>query len=370
MTKKTLVTTPSAFAILFLLAGALSPAQVVIVQPTYEIRMPAPTVDGNSPAFWEDGVIRVYTSTGIPISMSGASIFDLRWDGAPAVDSASHYPLWIEAVWRDEDGSVYAWYHHEPSGLCGGKLTAPQIGALVSSDGGQTFQDLGIVLASGDPINCSARNGFFAGGHGDFSVILDREHQYFYFLFSNYGGPAQNQGVAIARMRFEDRARPRGAVTKFYQGGWDEPGIGGAVTPALPARVPWESSNADSFWGPAVHWNTFLQRYVVVLNRACCNTNWPQEGIYILFSSDLSDVHSWTAPAKILDESEIGFAPGYYPQIFGAAPGETDSLAGQSARLFVKGVSKWQLFFYDPEHGPGETGAGDETGAGGSTNIP
>jgi hypothetical protein len=344
------VTTPPASAILFLLTAALAPAQVVIVQPTYEIRMPARTVDGNSPAFWEDGVMRVYTSTGIPISMSGTSVFDLWLDGAPAVQPASHYPLWIEAVWRDEDGRVYAWYHHEPSGLCGGKLSAPQIGALVSTDGGHLFEDLGIVLASGDPINCAARNGFFAGGHGDFSVILDRERQYFYFLFSNYGGPEQNQGVAVARMRFEDRARPQGAVTKFYQGGWNEPGIGGAVTAAFPARVSWEHSDADSFWGPAVHWNTLLKRYVVVLNRACCSTNWPQEGIYITFGSDLSDVLSWTVPAKILDASQIGFAPGYYPQIFGTATGETDSLAGQSPRLFVKGVSKWQLSFYDPNN--------------------
>lgn len=187
-------------------------------------------------------------------------------------------------------------------------------------------------------------------------MILDRERQYFYFLFSNYGGPAQNQGVAVARMPFEDRARPQGAVAKFYQGGWSEPGIRGAVTPAFPARVSWEHSDADSFWGAAVHWNTFLKRYVVVLNRACCSTNWPQEGIYITFSADLSDVHSWTAPVKILDDSQIGFAPGYYPQVFGTAPGETDSLAGRSPRLFVKGVSKWQLSFYDPDNPGSEDG--------------
>jgi hypothetical protein len=280
--------------------------------------------------------------------MSGTSVYELWEDGEPTVEPTSHYPLWIEGVWRDPEGSVYAWYHHEPTGVCGGKLTAPQIGALVSSDGGKTFQDLGVVLASGDPIDCSARNGFFAGGHGDFSVILDRESRYFYFLFSNYGGPAYSQGVAMARMRFEDRTHPQGAVTKYYQGAWTEPGVGGAVTPFLPAKIPWENSNADSFWGPAVHWNTFLQCYVVVLNRACCSPNWPQEGIYVAFGSDLSDVGTWTAPAKILDGSQIGFAPGYYPQIFGIGPGETDSLAGQSARFFVKGVSKWFISFSDP----------------------
>jgi hypothetical protein len=323
--------------------------QITVVQPTYEITYPAPTVDGNSPAFWEDGRMKVYTSTGFPVSMSGNSLFDLWMDDDPAVTPDSHYPLWIEAVWRDQDGRVYGWYHHEPPGLCGGKLSAPQIGAVVSSDGGRTFQDLGIVLASGDPINCSARNGYFAGGHGDFSVILDQERRYFYFLFTNYGGPPEQQGVALARMEFEGRERPMGRVTKLYQGSWNEPGVGGAMTPVLPARTAWERSDTDSFWGPAVHWNTYLQRYVVVLNRSCCSANWPQEGIYISFVTDLADVSGWSAPARILSARDIGFAPGYYPQVFGTRPGETDSLAGQSARLFVKGVSKWQISFYLPE---------------------
>jgi hypothetical protein len=80
----------------------------------------------------------------------------------------------------DGDGTIYGWYHNEPGGICsGGKLTAPRIGAVVSYDGGDTFFDLGLVLSSGDPPDCNAKNGFFAGGHGDFSVILDRDQAYF-----------------------------------------------------------------------------------------------------------------------------------------------------------------------------------------------
>jgi hypothetical protein len=36
-------------------------------------------------------------------------------------------------------------------------LTAPEIGAVV--DGGMTLEDLGIILQSGDPLNCDARKG-------------------------------------------------------------------------------------------------------------------------------------------------------------------------------------------------------------------
>ncbi|MEO7653960.1 MAG: hypothetical protein ABIZ80_26170 [Bryobacteraceae bacterium] len=321
-------------------------AQYAFVQGASSYSMPTETVDGNSPAFWDGEKLRVYTSTGSPVAMSGPNLFTLYQDSPPVVEPRDHYPLWIEGVWRDTDGTVYAWYHNEPGDLCNGKkLTAPRIGALVSRDGGTHFQDLGIVLSSGDPLDCDAQNGFFAGGHGDFSIILDRERRYFYFFFTSYAGGAQRQGISTARMAYEDRGNPVGAVRKFHDGAWDEAGVGGAVSPVFPARVGWESEHADSFWGPAVHWNTFLNRHVMLLNRACCQTNWPQEGIYIAYSDDLSNPLSWTAPEKILDANQIGFAPAYYPQVFGTGAGESDTQAGEIARFFIKGFSRWEIIF-------------------------
>ena len=160
-------------------------------------------------------------------------------------------PLWIESTWVDADGTVYAWYHHEPGGLCGKMdLTAPKIGALVSRDGGLSFDDLGFVLESADPVDCSSQNGYFAGGNGDFSVILDRERKYFYFLFGNYGGDLSGQGLGIARMEFDRRRQPAGSVWKYFNGGWTEAGLGGRVSPVFPARVSWSREDADAFWGP------------------------------------------------------------------------------------------------------------------------
>jgi hypothetical protein len=337
-------------------------AQVASVFLAPRVAFPAPVVDGNSPGFWDQGVFTVYTSDGGNImAMRGAGAHDLAMDDPPVIVPWEHAPMWIESVWRDDDGVVYAWYHHEPPGLCGGELTAPQIGALISTDGGRTFEDLGIVLASGDPLKCDAANLFFAGGHGDFSVVLDRERAWFYLLFTNYGGPVEKQGVSIARMAFEDRAHPAGKVYKFHRGEWNEPGIGGDVTPIFRTFVAWEHPDANSFWGPAVHWNTALERYVMLLNHACCEPGWPQEGIYIAFTPDLSDPSRWTEPAKILDSSLIGFAPGWYPQVFGVGAGETDTQAGQYPRLFIKGVSSWVLFLQEkfPDE-PSTQGAGGE----------
>ena len=310
--------------------------------------MAAP-VDCNSPAYWREDQFHLINSTGFSFLTTSTDQFQLNWGLIEQVtlDHRDHFPMWIEAVWQDGDGTLYAWYHHEPGGVCpNSSLTAPQIGALVSYDGGESFADLGIILSSGDPVDCSAQNGFFAGGHGDFSVILDRDQRYFYFLFDNYAGALPGQGVAIARMAFEDRNSPAGAVWKYYGGDWTAPGLGGPLTPIFPAVVAWQHANADALWGASVHWNTYLQTYVVLLNRACCAPKWPQEGIYISFNSDLSNPAAWKKPERILASRDIGFAPGYYPQVLGLAPGETDTLAGQVARLYVKGVSKWQIVFF------------------------
>lgn len=332
--------------ILVLAISAAALAQSARLYSSGSTSFPALVTDGNSPAFWLSDTLRVYTSSGMPEAMSGADLLRLQRDDAPIVDPSDHYPLWIEGVWQDEDGTVYAWYHHEADGGCAYKgLMTPQIGALVSSDGGKTFHDLGIVLSSGAVPNCGAENGFFAGGHGDFSVILDGAGEYFYFLFTNYGGAAATQGVAMARMAFKDRGDPVGAVYKYYQGDWSEPGVGGTMTPILPATVSWDRADTSSFWGPAVHWNTYLERYVVFLNRACCKPRWPQEGVYVTFASNLSDPDTWTEPAKLPFDKKTGFVPAYYPQVFGTGPGETDTLVGEVGRFFLQGVSKWEIVF-------------------------
>jgi hypothetical protein len=330
----------------FLLALlSLTPAfsQYVFIHPAPPLEIPT-RVDGNSPSFWRDGQYRYLTSTGVPVILTGSDQFSLGTAQPVALDRTDHSPMWIESVWLDDDGILYGWYHHEPGGLCpNNSLTAPEIGAAISRDGGNSFEDLGIVLRSGDPIDCSAANGFFAGGHGDFSVILNRERTYFYFVFTNYGGDVAGQGVAMARLAFGDRQNPQGALSKYWNGGWTQPGIGGLVSPVFPARVSWQRSDTDSFWGAAIHWNTYLERYVVLLNRACCQSGWPQEGIYAAFSTDLDHPEYWTEPQLVL--RNIGFDPGFYPQTMGVDAGETDTLAGRTARLYVQGKSNWVIEF-------------------------
>ncbi len=325
-------------------------AQMAGLRPAPEAQMPAP-VDSNSPAFWLGSQFRIFNSTGSPVITAGRDQFTPDISQQVEVDSQEHFPMWIEAAWMDVDGTLYAWYHHEPGGLCNGQLTAPVIGALVSDDGGVSFTDLGLVLASGDSPDCSAQNGFFAGGHGDFSVVFDPVAQYFYFFFGNYGGLTAGQGIAVARMAYEDRQQPGTAVWKYYNGDWTEPGRGGRVTPVFPARAGWQQANTDSFWGPSLHWNTYLESWVMLINRSCCRPMWPGEGVYISFNPDLSDPRGWTSAERILADP-----PAYYPQVLGTKAGETDSVAGETARLYLQGVSHWEIVFRrtEPEMPPFE----------------
>ena len=318
-------------------------AQTVQVKPAPELDLPGPT-DSNSPALWMGKSLVLFNAMGTPYRSEGANRRSLGSQTLVQFGYGTLGPIWIESTWLDSDGTLFGWYHYEPPGLCGGNgLTAPKIGAAVSYDGGFSFTDLGIVLQSGDPLNCGAQNGFFAGGNGDFSVMVDASHTYIYFLFDNYGGDASHQGVAVARMDFNRRLTPVGAVWKYFNGDFTQPGLGGQLTPTFPVNVSWAAPNTDAFWGPSVHWNTQIKQYVMLLNHSCCETGWPQEGIYISFNPDISNALGWSSPVKILDGS-----PGWYPQVLGAPPAGTDKVAGATPRLYVYGVSKWTLDFSSP----------------------
>ncbi|HET7770761.1 MAG TPA: hypothetical protein VFN74_18460 [Chloroflexota bacterium] len=290
--------------------------------------------DSNSPAFWRDGRMVMFNSAEEPVRSAGTSLETLADPvGVWCTPCTRPGGRWIEAVWPDpETGVLYGWYHYEPGDLA--CQTAPLIGAAISRDGGLTWRDQGVVLENGYGIDCGFQNGFFVGGNGDFHVIPDREQGYFYFLFSNYAGPVGEQGVGIARGPFHLRGQP-GTVNKYYRGEWNEPGRGGKVTPLLRSTTGWQGPHVEAFWGPSVHWNEHLQRYVAVLNHTD-GREWAQEGIYMMISPELI---RWTEPWKILEANE------WYPELVGVFPGGTDTRAGQTARLYVGGVSAYELVF-------------------------
>lgn len=333
-------------------------------------------LDSNSPLHWEGDTLNIFVSQNVPFKGIASDVFTMpQYADITPYNNEVPGGRWIEATYMDTDGSLYGWYHNEPADLCftdnnGDGVddivqTAPQIGAAKWDKNMNKWIDLGIILkAPPKSENCNSKNLYFNGGHGDFSVILDPKSNFFYFLFSSYYGNVNTQGVAMARMAKSDLNMPQGKVWKWYNGVYNSPGLGGEVTPSLQAKGNWDGTSpggVDAFWGPSVHFNTYLNQYVMLLNHATVLA-FGQEGVYISFNSDISKPLNWSNPVKIID------GVGWYPQIVGTSKAnkETDKLAGKNVRLFIYGESNWEINFISSSPSAQSTNGWSQIGQGGS----
>jgi len=327
------------------------------------------SVDSNSPLVWDlhDGQRRLFALTSHSGQASVSSGPSLDRLGATTPITLLPHPghgVWMEAVVSDEVETWYGYYHNEwPATACGrNDRFVPRIGAALSADRGASWKDLGIVIqATQSSTACDSTNRYVIGGVGDVSVMLDASQQYLYIFYSQYQRQREAQGVAVARLLWADRDRPSGRVALWRNGTW-EPNAGRrelvlstpgtmrrrlewtypAATPLVSTSQAWHDTDdkVDAFWGPAVHWNTALQQYVMLLNRAK-DENYAQEGIYVSFAPTLDDPSLWSTPQKILTGGK------WYPQVVGSTLGTgTDKLAGASARFFMSGRSDWMINFF------------------------
>jgi hypothetical protein len=322
-------------------------------------------VDSNSPVLKTivDGqpTVVVFTSFGgVPFRSSGPSLGDL----SPAVPIEILSPpdggLWIEAVIAADDGTWYGFYHNERL-RCGSMTrTAPRIGAIRSTDAGETWTNLGILIqASSSTFDCNTQNTYVVGGVGDFSATLDGDSRYLYLYFSQYGETPLEQGVVAARFLWTDRDAPVGKTEVWANGLWlapapfragallfsgfDERGQIWAMPQPMaifPTPEPFHDGDArvDAFWGPSIHWNTYLERYVMLVNKAK-DESFGEEGSYISYNAALSDPMGWSPPVRIIKGGT------WYPQVVGLEVDGGDASAGRVARLFSGGRSDYLLYF-------------------------
>ena len=297
-------------------------------------------IDSSNPAVWSlvDGVQRLFVISswgGVPVRASGAELESIQAEGPVSFASHPGHGVWIEAIIPSDDGTWYAYYHHErPADLCGRHdRQLPRIGALRSTDRGQTWDDLGAILdAPSGSEACDSTNRFVLGGVGDVTAALDAQSQDVYLYFSQYSRDPASQGVAVARLAWADRDAPVGKVSVWNAGAWLPDGAG---TPLTPAQQPFHdrAGTNDVFWGPSIHWNTYLDQYVMLLNRAK-DDQFGQDGIYASYSPTLSDPTQWSTPTRILAGGD------WYPQVIGTEVGAgTDRRAGERARFFMTGRS-------------------------------
>ena len=345
-------------ALLAAIAAASDVPEATLV-PAPPITFPAET-DSNSPAFWVDGRLHVLNSLHTPYLSEGRNVARLDDPVGVIFTGGVRGPRWMESVIQDEDGTLYGYYHHEPIGLCpeSPTKTAPSIGAARSLDGGFQWTDLGIVItADSTTRRCDTENLYFVGGEGDFTAILDRDGEYVYFFFSSYPSDLAGQGISVARLPWADRNRPAGRAVKWRNEVWETPAFAGRPTPFLPAAASWHEFLSDAFWGPSVHWNTALDRYVMLMTRTA-DAAWNNEGIYVSYAEALDDPRGWSEPVRIIEGGA------WYPQVIGLERGVgTDSLAGEYARFFMGGRSDYFIRFRLPAGAASAARAGAKTRA-------
>ena len=366
----------TAFALLILGVGTRFAVQAQDVATTSAAKAPEATlfkaaplmltgrVDSNSPAVWdrEDGrnVFHVFTSfAGLPSLAVGTDLVRMGTAQPVALEGFEGGGNWLEAVVQDVDDALYGYYHNERTATeCGDPTRAvPRIGAARSTDRGRSWQNLGVLLESArGTYDCSTTNKYFVGGVGDLSVMLDRDAKDLYIYYSEYSRQLSSQGVGVARLLWADRDDPAGKVTIWRDGIWQVPRkmrqiredgtpivrfLYPSATPLFPTKDSWHDDNTstDAFWGPSIHWNTYLQQYVMLLNRAK-NSEFDQEGIYVSFSPALDDPSRWSAPERIIKGGS------WYPQVLGLEAGVgSDKIAGEWARLFLTGRSEYVVQF-------------------------
>jgi hypothetical protein len=316
-------------------------------------------VDSNSPAVWDRvggrNLLFLMTSeSGQPRRAWGRDLVTLGTARQVALAPWPGGGVWMESIVRDVDGIWYGYYHNEiPAAVCGRTdKMIPRIGAARSRDRGATWDDLGIILeAPPRSFACSTDNAYFVGGVGDFTVQLDADSRDLYFFYSLYLRTPMSQGIGAARLAWADRDAPIGKMTVWRNGIWTpgtvirgddtERWVYPAASPIFPTAESWHDLDyvVDAFWGPSVHWNTHVQHYVMLLNRAK-DIDWEQEGVYLSFAKSLHDPRAWSAPVRILKGGT------WYPQVLGLDEGSgTDKTAGEWARFFMLGESRHLIHF-------------------------
>src|SRR5688572_7607507 len=324
------------------------------------VSVPA-AVDSNVSMAWDlvDGAWRLFafpSSSGIPMRMEGAAIDALQQTGALEIVGPGH-GIWLESIIPDDSGAWYGYYHHEvPAFECGRPdRSIPRIGSARSFDRGITWQDLGVLLeAPAGSAACGSANRYVIGGVGDVSAVLAPGATDLFLYYSQYSRVAAEQGVMVARLAWADRGAPEGKLTIWNDGAWLPARVVRTATNEAPAaweyptgtplvRVtqPWHDGDGavDAFWGPSIHWNTYLEQFVMLVNRAK-NEYYNSEGIYLSYAQDASNPRAWSKPQKILNGGE------WYPQVAGleTATG-TDRQAAQRARFFMTGRSEHYIEF-------------------------
>ncbi len=251
--------------------------------PPYRILLAA----GVSTFLLEGGEMKTLASLGEVLKPGEPGSFDNGYAG-------------ISGVARDPTtGDLLGFYHAEdrenlpaiPGGIPGFYCC---IALAVSKDDGASFRKAGPVITGSLPKDLKGRAD---QGCGETCILTDRQQRYLYAYYSDHSR-VNNRGVQIclARCRITDAATTD-HWTKYHNGEFEQPGLGGKDTPVISAQA----MQADAIF-PHVTFVPELNRYVMAFNiiahRELRQDAKPvQSGVYMACSKDGI---RWSIPTQLV----------------------------------------------------------------------
>ena len=135
------------------------------------------------------------------------------------------------------------------------------LGLAISSDQGLHWTDIGEIIRFNQPFSYRGSSAPFA--IGDPPLVTSPDGKYFYVYFQDWlkDGTVTMTSIArapiasVLKAAFGGPKHFAAPFQKYYQGAWDQPGIGGVSTDLLP--------NARYGGGLNVYYDSYLHRYLI-----------------------------------------------------------------------------------------------------------
>jgi hypothetical protein len=243
-----------------------------------------------------------------PNGVRGTSI--AGWIPCRGGEAMNNGGVWIMSVYRLKGSRLVAFVHFEarPNGCPG--PTMKSLGVMYSDNDGDTWSR---------PVQVISDNSWLQdpmwGGVGDGAVLRDYFNKRWIFIFHHGGGLS-------------------GAASNDLEGGpgtwkvWDGRGF---ILPALPStrsqRRLLPGLNVDGA-NPHIHWNTFLQQYVLFYH------SWAN-GIYAAVSDDGIN---WKGLRQVIRPNQYGRPRPWYPTMYSETGGT--HFCGENGKLLIANCSE------------------------------
>lgn len=297
--------------------------------------------DGHVTFLRENGSLRFWAPLGhgATVELATTNFYDLHSATDPAVEvfqpthSASDFDSEYAGgskVIRLADGRLAMLYHgeHHP---CTGDRAEVSIGLATSSDNGATWIRQGAVITAPpyDFASCDERTFY---GAGSFSAVVSPDRTYMYLYFNQWL-PGETAVTKVARARISSGLGP-GTWFKYYNGRWQEPGLGGRADDVLPVPDTPRDQEYRSVAIPTVSWNTEYRMWLAVF-----------VSITGFWYSSSSDGLHWNR-ARPLIEGVVLYAPEstvehqqyiYYPSLIDVNADEDGRTSRQGLLIYAQG---------------------------------